>query len=282
MEVILAKNAGFCFGVERAIDQVYEQIKTGEQIYTFGPIVHNETVIRDLEERGVRVIADEDELKEVSGGIMIIRAHGVAKRIYELLEQNGIAAVDATCPFVKKIHRTVEKESANGKQIIIIGSEDHPEVQGIIGWCENGATVIRTPEEAKAYKAEDGAQICLVSQTTFNHNKFQELVEIISKKGYDINVANTICNATQERQEETARLAEQVDAMIVIGGMHSSNTRKLYDICKERCEHTFFVQTADDLNSEVLKGFSKIGITAGASTPNKLIEEVQNNVRFNF
>ena len=282
MEVILAKNAGFCFGVQRAIDQVYDRLDQGGRIYTFGPIVHNETVIEDLASRGVRVINSEEELKGAKGGTLIIRAHGVARHVYDILEKNGIEAVDATCPFVHKIHRVVERESGEGKHIVIIGSADHPEVEGILGWCKGPATVIATREEAEGFFVAEGTRICLVSQTTFHHNKFKELVEIISEKGYDINVVNTICNATQERQEETARLACQVDAMIVIGGMHSSNTRKLYEICRERCEHTFFVQTARDLDLEALRFYDSIGITAGASTPNKLIEEVQNNVRFNF
>ena len=199
-----------------------------------------------------------------------------------MLKKQELECIDATCPFVKKIHRIVEKESAEGSQIVIIGNDSHPEVEGIKGWCQNGAIVVESEGQARDLKIPAGSKVCVVSQTTFNYNKFQELVEIISKKGYDINVVNTICNATEERQTEAARIADEVDAMIVIGGTHSSNTRKLYEICNEKCENTFFIQTLDDLNLDLPDSVRLVGITAGASTPNNIIEEVQNYVRINF
>ena len=282
MEVILAETAGFCFGVKRAVDQVYEQIKTGKKIYTFGPIIHNENVVEDLEKKGVQVIENVDELATLTEGSVVIRSHGVSKDVYELIQKQGLEIVDATCPFVKKIHRIVEKESKQGCQIIIIGNDSHPEVEGIKGWCEKPAIVIESKEQAGQVTLPQNQKICIVSQTTFNYNKFQELVEIICKKGYDINVVKTICNATEERQTEAAEVARKVNTMIVIGGTHSSNSRKLYEICKAECENTFFIQTLKDLQSELTVPVGPVGITAGASTPNNIIEEVQNYVRINF
>lgn len=282
MEVKLAKTAGFCFGVKRAVEQVYEQIESGKKIYTFGPIIHNESVVADLEKKGVKVIEDLDALKEIKEGSVVIRSHGVPKEIYDILLKQDLECIDATCPFVKKIHRIVEKESNEGKQVIIIGNDSHPEVEGIKGWCRKPAIVVESAQQARNLRLPQKEKICVVSQTTFNYNKFQELVEIISKKGYDINVVNTICNATEERQTEAAQIAAKVDAMIVIGGTHSSNSRKLYEICSEKCENTFFIQTLDDLNMELSDSVRLVGITAGASTPNNIIEEVQNYVRINF
>ncbi|MBQ1171566.1 MAG: 4-hydroxy-3-methylbut-2-enyl diphosphate reductase [Lachnospiraceae bacterium] len=282
MEVILAETAGFCFGVKRAVDQVYEQIRTGKKIYTFGPIIHNENVVEDLEKKGVQVIDTVDELATLTEGSVVIRSHGVSKDVYELIQRQGLEIVDATCPFVKKIHRIVEKESKEGSQIIIIGNDSHPEVEGIKGWCEKPAIVVESKEQAALVKLPQNQKICIVSQTTFNYKKFQELVEIICKKGYDINVVKTICNATEERQTEAAEVARKVNTMIVIGGTHSSNSRKLYEICKAECENTFFIQTLKDLQSELTVPVGPVGITAGASTPNNIIEEVQNYVRIIF
>ena len=285
MKVELAKTAGFCFGVKRAVDTVYEQVKLHpeEPIYTYGPIIHNEEVVCDLEQKGVRVIYSEEELKELKSGIVIIRSHGVAKEVYDCLEQRGLTCVDATCPFVKKIHRIVQEESRKGSHIVIIGNSEHPEVRGIRGWAGENVTVIQSAEDAEGFSPEDENQrVCIVSQTTFNYNKFKDLVEIIRKKGYDIIVLNTICNATKERQEEAARIAERVDAMIVIGDRRSSNTQKLFEICRNACMNTYYIQTLDDLDMNQLRSVETVGITAGASTPNKIIEEVQNNVRINF
>ncbi len=282
MEVILAQNAGFCFGVQRAVEKVYEQTGLGKKIYTYGPIIHNEEVVRDLEERGVTVIESPKELEALSGGTVVIRSHGVPRSIYEIMRRKGLECVDATCPFVKRIHNTVEKESENGKRIIIIGNEGHPEVEGIMGWSKTPAVVIESAWEAENFVPLEGEKLCIVSQTTFNYNKFKELVEIFEKKGYNVTVVNTICNATEERQTQARRIAAMVDAMIVIGGKHSSNTRKLYEICKEKCVSTHFIQTLEDLHLELPKTAALVGITAGASTPNNIIEEVQNHVRINF
>ena len=277
MKVTLAKSAGFCFGVKRAVDMVYEQIKDAKErpIYTYGPIIHNEEVVKELAEKGVRVIAEDEDPHGLEPGTVIIRSHGVGRKVKEDLENAGFTIVDATCPFVQKIHRYVAKYAEEGYFVLIVGSESHPEVQGIIGWMPNDSyAVISTPQDLEDL-ALAGEKICIVSQTTFNYNKFQELVEIIRKKGYDILVLNTICNATEERQSEAAMIARDVDAMIVIGGKHSSNTQKLFEICKKECQDTYYIQTKEDLDLSVLQSISNVGITAGASTPNKIIEEVQ-------
>ncbi len=285
MEVILAKSAGFCFGVKRAVDTVYQQAEEKKgKIYTYGPIIHNEEVVKDLEEKGVQVIETQEELKNCKDGTVIIRSHGVGREVYELLKKEDISYVDATCPFVLKIHRLVEKYSKEGYHVVIIGNSEHPEVQGIKSWSGNQeeTTVISNPEEAENFRLKGPKKICVVSQTTFNNKKFKELVEIIAKKGYDIIVLNTICNATQERQAEAREIARRVEAMIVIGGKSSSNTQKLFEICKKECENTCYIQTLRDLDLSKLQSINSVGITAGASTPNKIIEEVQKNVRNEF
>ncbi len=280
-EVILAKSAGFCFGVHRAVDTVYDNVSK-ENIYTFGPIIHNEEVVRDLESKGVNVVNNVGELALIDKGTVVIRSHGVSRSVYDAIKDRGLELVDATCPFVLKIHRIVEEESKNGKQIIIIGNENHPEVEGIMGWSVTPVIVVDSVEKAQNLELEKGKEVCIVSQTTFNYNKFQDLVEIISKKGYNIIIRNTICNATEERQTEARELAKRADAMIVIGGSSSSNTRKLYEICKNECDKTCYIQTLNDLDMSILKGSDCIGITAGASTPNNIIEEVYTNVRAEF
>ena len=290
MEVIRAKTAGFCFGVERAVNTVYEQIEqyTSEPIFTYGPIIHNEEVIKDLQRKGVNVLRSEKELDQLERGVVIIRSHGVEKRIYEKLNKKGITIVDATCPFVKKIHNIVQKESAEGRYIVIIGNPEHPEVEGIRGWAGERVSVVQNAEDIENLPLQKNEFVCVVSQTTFNYNKFKDLVEIISEKSYDIHVLdilsilNTICNATEERQREAREIAAEVDTMLVVGGRHSSNTQKLFEICKKECGNTYYIQTPVDLDSEMFHRSSYVGITAGASTPKKIIEEVQEHVRIKF
>ena len=283
MEVIVAKTAGFCFGVERAVNQVYDQIKNENgPIYTLGPIIHNEEVVRDLEEKGVKVLNSENEILTLTEGTVIIRSHGVGKHIYDMLKAQGVRIVDATCPFVKKIHRIVQEQNLQGRRVIIIGDETHPEVEGIKGWGDARTMVVKNEEQMEKLPSFTGEKLCIVSQTTFNYNKFKDLVEKFEKKGYDILVLNTICNATQERQVEARRIASEVDAMIVIGGKHSSNTQKLYEICQKECKNTYFIQSLGDFNPECVNSVRSVGITAGASTPNQIIEEVHTNVRIKF
>jgi 4-hydroxy-3-methylbut-2-enyl diphosphate reductase len=282
MKITTANSAGFCFGVKRAVDLVYKEVDAGEHVYTYGPIIHNEEVVADLCKKGVIVVETPEELKTLPAGTIIIRSHGVSEEIQKELTAYGHKVIDATCPYVKKIHRAVKDKSSEEQHIIIIGNAAHPEVQGIIGWCKsnkfadenNVYTVIENEQEALALDIPKDRKLCIVAQTTFNYKKFQDLVEIITKKGYDIFVLNTICNATEERQTESYQLAKESDAMIVIGGKSSSNTRKLYEICKKECENTYYIQKLDDLDLSMIKSYRNVGITAGASTPNNIIKEV--------
>ena len=315
MEVIVAKTAGFCFGVKRAVESCYAQLElireneagSGSEagsaagagsgfeadsaaeaesktvagravkgpVYTYGPIIHNEQVVEDLERKGIRVIHSREELSSIRQGTVIIRSHGASRSICEQIEAQGLTLVDATCPFVRKIHRIVEEKSREGYRIVVIGKATHPEVEGICGWSASPVTVIETEEEAKMLNFDPRERVCVVSQTTFNSMKFDKLVEILQELRYDsFVILNTICNATEERQKEAAELADKADAMIVIGGKHSSNTQKLFEICKSRCDRTFYIQTLADLDIRLLPSMGCVGITAGASTPNNLIEEV--------
>ncbi len=280
MEIILAKSAGFCFGVQRAVDMAYEQAGHRE-VYTFGPIIHNEEVIEDLKSKGVNIIEDLDELEGKADCTVVIRSHGVEKKVYDDLNSRGIHVVDATCPFVKKIHNIVKNDSEAGRVIIIVGDPNHQEVKGIVGWCSGEVHVVDSEEGVLSLidvLSDESREISVVSQTTFNLNKFNNIVDIIRNKLYNVNVYETICNATAVRQKEAKEIASRVDAMIVIGGRNSSNTQKLYDISKKECENTYYIQTLVDLDLTTFESVSRVGITAGASTPNYIIKEVHSSM----
>ena len=291
MEIKLAKTAGFCYGVQRAVDMVGEALDAHPdgKIYTYGPIVHNDLVVEALKKRGVGVISDFEELKTLAGNgslrgaTVVIRAHGVGEEVYEILGKPGagIRIADATCPFVKKIHRIVREHYAAGEQLVVTGSSKHPEVAGILGQIGGDAVVIEDPGEAEKTNFTGDKTLCVVSQTTFSLQKFEDIVAIFEKRQYNMHIINTICNATQMRQKEAAELAGECDAMIVIGGRNSSNTAKLCEICQSECKKTYFIQSAEDLD-ETLNSVRCVGITAGASTPKSIIEEVLNYVRNEF
>lgn len=285
MQVRVAKSAGFCFGVRRAVQLVYDEAeKTGEKVYTLGPIIHNEFVVDDLEKKGVRVVGEDlicpdTGEKPAAGSVIILRSHGVSEALLEKIEGSGYRIIDATCPFVRKIHNIVNERSLAGDTIVIIGNPDHPEVQGIRGWVHGLCRVVENAADAAALNVPRDQPVTIVSQTTFNFDKFQELVEIITHLGYHVVVTNTICSATKERQKEAMELAKESDVMIVIGGKHSSNTQKLYDICRSQCAHTYYIQDKKDLQHVKIRTDSRVGITAGASTPNTIIQEVSLDVR---
>lgn len=282
MKVELAKSAGFCFGVEKAVNTVYEEAKKeNEIVYTLGPIIHNEEVVKDMKKRGVEAVKMED-LASLPKGTVIIRSHGVSRDVYNFVKNSGHRVVDATCPFVKKIHAIVSVQSGKGKTVVIIGNPDHPEVMGIKGWGDENTYAVENIEQFINLGLKKDEEIIIVAQTTFNHKKFQEIIDKISLLGYDVRCFNTICNATQERQAEAKKIASNVDAMIVIGDKKSSNTGKLVEICQEECKNTVFIQTLEDLNYDALLSVDSVGITAGASTPKHIIEEVQNIVRSKF
>ena len=274
-ELTIAKSAGFCFGVTRAVNMVNVPKNT------YGPIIHNDEVVKDMEKNGVTVINDLDELSSHEKGVMIIRSHGISKAEYDKIKDCGFEVLNATCPFVSKIHRYVEDYSSKGYDIIIVGSPKHPEVCGIKGWADEKChvTIINSPEDAEKYTKNSTKKLCIVSQTTFNYNKFEDLVVFIANLGYDITVLNTICNATEVRQTEARKVAQCSDVMIVIGDRHSSNTQKLFEICKNECKNTYYIQTSDEMDYTQIRSNNNVGITAGASTPNNIIEEVSKNVR---
>ena len=276
MEIKVAKNAGFCFGVKRAVELVNKLSSEGKPVYTYGEIIHNENVVKELESKGVQVVNDLDELRNLKKGTLVIRSHGIPKADYDKLSKLGVEYEDATCPFVTKIHKLARQysEDSNNK-IVIIGSKHHPEVIGIRGWCLTEPVIFENIDEVESYTENSDKKHIILAQTTFNLNKFQDIVEIFKKKRYYSIVLNTICNATSTRQTETEQLAKEADAMIVVGGKHSSNTQKLYNICIKNCVDTYYIQTPDDLDIGKLRLFRCVGITAGASTPNNIIEEVR-------
>ena len=279
-KVITAATAGFCFGVNRAVETVYEELKKNKgTVYTYGPIVHNEAVTDELERNGIVTVNSVMEAEKLKPGTMVIRAHGIPLSTENRLRELGFDIVDATCPFVKKIHRIVEEESAPGRIVIIAGDPSHPEVQGIRDRAGTSAVVIEEPEDPEKLELKESESYSLVAQTTFNYEKILEIIARLQDLKYDIKCFNTVCNATQERQKEAEKIASGVDAMIVIGSRNSSNTKKLYDICSRRCAVTVLIQSLDDLTRKDFTSVNSVGITAGASTPKHIIEEVQTYVR---
>lgn len=271
MEIITAKSAGFCFGVNRAIEACYNEIEKGGRIVTYGPLIHNKNVNKDLENKGVKSV---DTLDGCEGATVIIRSHGVGKAVYDELERRNIHYVDGTCPFVKKIHNIVRKKRDEGYEIIIIGDGKHPEVIGINGWCDNSAITIDNVDDAQKLILDDEKKYAVVVQTTFRESKYYDILKILKEKSKKITEENTICSATEERQTEAVKISQNVDKMLVIGDKGSSNTQKLYEICRKNCRNTYYIETIEDLVLNNCKFNDKIGITAGASTPPAIIKEV--------
>ena len=271
MEIITAKSAGFCFGVNRAIEACYNEIEKGGRIVTYGPLIHNKNVNKDLENKGVKSV---DTLDGCEGATVIIRSHGVGKAVYDELERRNIHYVDGTCPFVKKIHNIVRKKRDEGDEVIIIGDGKHPEVIGINGWCDNSAITVDNVDDAQKLILDDEKKYAVVVQTTFRENKFYDILKILKEKSEKITEENTICSATEERQTEAVKISQNVDKMLVIGDKGSSNTQKLYEICRKNCRNTYYIETIEDLVLNNCKFNDKIGITAGASTPPAIIKEV--------
>ena len=271
MEITLAKSAGFCFGVSRAIDKAYSQIGKNENVVTFGPLIHNKEVTADLFHNGIGCTED---IESIQDGTVIIRSHGVSEEVYNALSQKGIQVIDGTCPYVQKIHNIVKKSSAAGNGIIIIGNSEHPEVIGINGWCNQSGNIIENASEIDKFYFDKNKLYTVVVQTTFRKNKFEEILNILTANGLQLEVFDTICAATSERQLEAIELSKNVDHMLVIGDKKSSNTQKLFEICRNNCRNTYYIETICDL---VLNNFArddKIGLTAGASTPSAIIKEV--------
>lgn len=272
MEIILAKTAGFCFGVQRAIDIVNDNLFKDYKIYTKGPIIHNENVVNDLKNKGVEVINELCEIKDENSKL-IIRTHGVSKKVYDELNEKNIDYIDATCPFVKKIHRIVLDSINEGYQIVIVGDKNHPEVLGINGWCDNSAVIIENIDEAKKMLKPNN-KYCIVAQTTINIEVWQEILNFVKNNFTDAKIFDTICSTTNDRQKEAEEIARVVDIMLVIGGKESSNTKKLAQVCKKYCNNTYHIEDDKGLLNISFSKNQKIGITAGASTPASIIKEV--------
>jgi len=273
MEVRIAENAGFCFGVKRAMNMAWDELenKTSDNVYSLGPLIHNKQAVDKYKEKGLMEMDSLDKIP--SDSKLIIRSHGVGKKIYTDSESKNMDIVDTTCPFVKKIHDIVKEFSNKGYKIIIVGNSTHPEIIGINGWCDNEAIIINREEEIDNIKFNDNDKYCVVSQTTANLESFDKIVSKLKSKIEDLTVNNTICFATKERQLSATDLAKEVDCMVVIGGKHSSNTQKLVNICKNIVP-TFSIETKEELEKSKLEKFKVAGVTAGASTPDWIIEEV--------
>ncbi len=272
LKVTVAQCAGFCFGVNRAVTIAQEGINSGKKIATLGPIIHNKFVVDEFAKQGARIINSPSEAKEDE--TVVIRSHGVTKNEQYQLEEKGINFIDATCPFVKKIHNIVSDAHSKGNIIIIIGDKNHPEVIGINGWCDNSAFIIKDEEEALKLPFFDKNDVCIVAQTTFEREIWKKITKILKNTCQSAMFFDTICSATNERQKYAAELAKISDVFIVVGGKHSSNTKKLFDIASRLCKHTFLIEDASELPENIAKYGNSIGITAGASTPERIIKEV--------
>ena len=269
MEIIIAKNAGFCFGVDRAVKMTLEELeKEGDQVYSYGPLIHNPQAVSELEDKGLTTL---ESFERIGEGRLIFRSHGVPEIIQEKAVEMGLSVVDCTCPYVKAVHKRVRDFSDKGYDIVIIGDSAHPEVIGINGWCYDKAYIIDSEEEAR--NLPQLGKVCVVSQTTNRLEKFQLLADIVKERSSESEIFNTICNATRTRQDSAAELAQRVDAMIVIGGKTSSNTTKLAEISRKYCNNVYLIETVEELALQELQNFNTIGITAGASTPDRIIKE---------
>lgn len=277
MELIVGKTAGFCYGVKRAVEGAEQELKNEKDLYCLGELVHNNQVINDLQEKGLKFIKTINEAK----GKTIIRAHGVPCEVYQTAEKMGIKLLDYTCPNVLKIHEIAKQYGKNGFYICLCGNKSHPENEGTISYCGKYFSVINDEGEIteviKNIKDSELKKVVLISQTTYSLEKFNKIENLLKEKlpeNIEFIVKNTICKATEFRQKETKEMSQKMECMIIIGGKNSSNTKKLYDIAKQNCESAICIETAEELNVEKLSEYNKIGVMAGASTPKQSIEEV--------
>jgi len=278
MNITISKSAGFCFGVKKAVDSVYEAIENNENITILGELIHNRQVNDDLQRRGVATI--DDVLQCTGGELLVIRTHGVGEAVIEEAKRNAAKVLDLTCPYVKKIHELVRKHSGGGYSVVIVGDAAHPEVLGVKGWCGDASHVyvINSEADAQNIRAE---KVCVVAQTTINNKKYENIINIIKTNCQEALIFDTICKSTRTRQQEAEQISAQSDIMLVIGGTESSNTRKLYEICKVNCAETYHIENFEDIPRNIDYKNKKIGITAGASTPLGIIEEVTSKMEEN-
>ncbi|MBR6623717.1 MAG: bifunctional 4-hydroxy-3-methylbut-2-enyl diphosphate reductase/30S ribosomal protein S1 [Ruminococcus sp.] len=281
-KVTVAESAGFCFGVDRAVKMVYSELEKNTKVATLGPIIHNQDVVNDMKAKGARIIDSVEELE--ADETVVIRSHGVGREIYEQIAAKGNRMLDATCPFVSRIHKIVAEKTKQGYFVLIAGDASHPEVQGIVGHCDENCLVFKDNFELKDFFEKKfknlKKKLAIVAQTTYNIVVWDECLNVIPKDDPDIEISDTICNATDTRQSDAAELAKASDIMLVVGGRHSSNTVKLYEVCSRYCK-TYHIENSDELRSLKLPDAEKIGITAGASTPAYIIKEVQTTMAEN-
>ena len=283
MKIILAKTAGFCFGVNRAVNRLEQMINdhSGEirPIYSYGPVIHNPQVVKRFNDQGITIVHSLEELDTYPPGEILIRSHGISEAELKAIQTKGFVIIDSTCPYVKKIHKIVEKASLEGHSVLIIGDQNHPEVKGIAGWAKGEVRIIKGLDDIDAMEFDENTTYSVVAQTTFNIEKYKLILKKLQKKSIHVIINETVCQATIERQTEALELSKNVTKMIVIGGKNSSNTQKLYKICKSQCKDTYYIETIEELELNVFQDNDIIGITAGASTPKNIIEEVISNVR---
>ena len=271
-EVILAKSAGFCPGVQKAIERVRKLVQAGKgSVYTLGPLVHNSQVIACLEADGIHAVASLDEVKG-KAGVLVIRAHGIPPELEAEARHQGLAVVDATCPWVKKVHASISKYAQQGFITVIVGDRGHAEVVGLLGYAGKNAFVVDGPEEAERLPILD--KVNIVAQTTQEAEVFRKTVAVVRRRGQTVVVSDTICKPSRDRQRETVELAGQVDLMIVVGAKHSANTARLAALCRRLCPNTVAVESDVDVDATAVRTARRIGVTAGASTPDSLVERV--------
>ena len=276
MEIIIGKHAGFCNGVKNVVEKTNEILEEYGPTYCLGELAHNKNLIEELSKKGLKIIENIEEAKER----IIIRAHGIPKEIYKKLEEKNIEILDYTCPYVLAIHKIAEEKAKENYFIVLVGVREHPETIGTISFCGNNSEIVENEEDVEKaiqkFKNSNLEKIFVIAQTTINVKKFNNIIEKIKEyvKEENVEVKNTICNSTKTRQDETAQIAKEVDAMIIIGGKNSSNTKKLYEVAKEECPNTYLIENYKELNKEEINKYNKIGIMAGASTPQNVIDDV--------
>lgn len=269
LQVIRARSGGVCFGVKRALAAAEQAAEQFGEVYSLGPLIHNPQEVDRLEKHGIKW---SEKIQDIQGAQMIIRSHGVAPELFTMADQRGITIIDATCPFVKRAQDFARELVDEGYQLVVVGDQFHPEVQGIVGWSRRQALVVENAQEALRLPSAD--KMAVIAQTTQSNHNFQQVVDVLRLKTGQLKIHNTICHATRERQEEAARLAEQVSVMLVVGGLNSANTRKLAQICAENGAVTYHIEKAEQICRDWFFGVERVGLTAGASTPEWIIEEV--------
>lgn len=274
MKVIVADQAGVCFGVKRALDLVLSEAENDGDLATLGPLIHNPQVVQSLEQKGVRVVRS---VEEASSGAIVMPSHGVPREIVRRAERIGLRVIDATCPFVANVHRRVEALASEGYLVVVVGDAGHSEVKAIRSAAGENAIVISTPEEVNAHNWK-AKRVGIVSQTTQTPERFGEIVGKIAARAKEVIAHNTICYATHDRQTAARELAPQVDAVFVVGGRNSANTNRLTEICSESGVPTYHIETADEIDPKWVDGMSVVGLTAGASTPEWIIEDVKKHL----